>query len=428
MKSFNDIIVELYRNEDPLATCRTVTFQVTDDCCLKCSYCYQINKHHNMMSKEVIKQGIDLLFRMYDEDKENAVINHHTKGIILDFIGGEPLMNVPVMSYGTEYFIEQCIERQHIWLTNFRVSISSNGILYFEKEFQDYLNKFGQFISLNITIDGPKQLHDSCRVDYDGNGSFDRVLAAFEDYTKRYYNIPTKVTIAPENLPYLNEIIDFFLEHNCTVINANPIYEHKWTIEESQVYYQQLKLLADKLLNNPQITSSLFNEQFGIPKLSTDNSNWCGGTGAMLAFDYQGLAYPCLRYMSSSLGEDREPIIIGNTQNIYITNKDKQTYEQLKQITRRSQSTDECFNCSIATGCSWCSAWNYQEFGTCNKRSTNICWMHRARSLANTYYYNTYYIINKSEKRMPVYLERDIANKIISDEEYDTLLRLSLNI
>ena len=50
-----------------------------------------------MMSKETAKEIVDLLFRLYDEDKEGAVINHHTHGIILDFIGGEPFMNVDVI-------------------------------------------------------------------------------------------------------------------------------------------------------------------------------------------------------------------------------------------------------------------------------------------------------------------------------------------
>lgn len=84
-----------------------------------------------MMTKETAKKIIDLLFNLYDENKEGAVINHHTKGIIIDFIGGEPFMNVETMDYVVEYFLEECLRRDHIWLTNFRVSISSNGLLYF---------------------------------------------------------------------------------------------------------------------------------------------------------------------------------------------------------------------------------------------------------------------------------------------------------
>lgn len=58
-----------------------------------------------MMTKEVAKAAVDLLFKLYDDNDENMVINHHTHGIVLDMIGGEPFMNVEVMDYITEYFI-----------------------------------------------------------------------------------------------------------------------------------------------------------------------------------------------------------------------------------------------------------------------------------------------------------------------------------
>ncbi|MFR7743876.1 MAG: hypothetical protein ACLU3I_11740 [Acutalibacteraceae bacterium] len=61
---------------------------------------------------------------------------------------------------------------------------------------------------------------------------------------------------------------------------------------------------------------------------------------------------------------------------------------EMAAVTRRSQSTDECFACQIASGCSWCSAYNYQCTGTPDKRVTYICPMHKARVLANAYYWN----------------------------------------
>ena len=83
------------------------------------------------MTNETAEKIVDLLFKLYDENNEDMVINHHTYGIILDFIGGEPFMNTPVISHTVAYFIDECIKRNHIWLTNFRASISSNGLLYF---------------------------------------------------------------------------------------------------------------------------------------------------------------------------------------------------------------------------------------------------------------------------------------------------------
>ena len=425
--NYNDTIAIYYHNQDNKANCRNITFQVTDDCCLKCDYCYQINKHHHMMNKEVAQKAIDLLFKLYDENKEDNYINHHTHGIVLDLIGGEPLMNVEVMDFIIQYFIQQCIRREHEWLTNFRANITSNGVLYFNKDFQDFLQKYKGLISLGITIDGPKEIHDACRIDLNGNGSFEKAIAAADDWRQRgNEEIATKVTIAPQNLNQLNTIFDFFIKRNYKYIYANPIYEEKWTPEQAKEYYKQLKILADRLLLEKEVYSSLFEEKNFQPLMSTNNNNWCGGTGAMLAFDYNGLAYPCLRYMESSLGTSVKPIIIGTVNGIYDTSETKKTYCDLCSITRRSQSTDECWNCQIASGCSWCSAWNYQSLGSFNKRSTNICWMHRARALANVYYWNKRYVQERREKIFPLYLSRNLATQIISDEEYDELIRLTL--
>ena len=426
-KDYSDEIIHRYMAEDPLVNCRNITFQVTDDCCLKCTYCYQTHKGHAMMSKETGKKIVDLLFKMYDEDKEDTVINKHTYGIILDFIGGEPFMNVEVIEYIMEYFLSQCFERNHIWLTNCRASISTNGLMYFDPQVQSFLNRYKNFISMNVTLDGPKEIHDLCRVDHDGKGSFDRAYAAWEDWFHGYKanSIDTKVTISPENLQAVEKTFDFFLGKGCRSIHANPVFEHKWTIEEAQDYYLILLKLASKLLQYEDAESSLFSIYKGKPLLSTETQNYCGGTGAMLAFDPQGNAYPCLRYMSSSLDGSRKPIIIGNTDGIYNTPEYQQIYEDMNKVTRQSQSTEECINCPVASGCAYCSAWNYQETGSYNKRSTNICWMHRAESLANVHYWNTYYIAHKKPDRFPLYLPRDIATKIIPDEEYDRLFLLS---
>lgn len=94
---------------------RNITFQVTDDCCMNCSYCYQGHKGHRIMSKEVARKGVDILFDMYEKN-DSPFINKKTKAIILDFIGGEPLMAVDVIDYICTYFVQKCLELDHPWL------------------------------------------------------------------------------------------------------------------------------------------------------------------------------------------------------------------------------------------------------------------------------------------------------------------------
>lgn len=429
--SYNDFISKLYWDwEHPLgeteSLTRNVTFQVTDDCPMSCSYCYQGHKGHKKMSKEVAKQGVDLLFHMYEENN-SPFINRKTKAIILDFIGGEPLMAIDIIDYICTYFVQKCLELDHPWLYTWRASMTSNGALYFEPKVQEFLHKFKGFVSFSITLDGPKEIHDACRVYHDGRGNFDDAYAAMKHFNSHYYEeLGTKVTIAPENLHNLNKIVDFFIGEGMKLIHANCVNEAKWTYDQAKLFYAELKKMADRLLElNDETTISLFNEYFFSPLGPNDNQNWCGGTSKMLAFDPDGVAYPCLRYMPSSLGNDVPPIVIGSVEGIYVTDEQKHIKEYMDGITRRSQSTDECWNCPIAAGCSWCSAWNYQETGSVNKRSTNICAMHKARSLANVYYWNKWYEQNGIDKKFKMWLPKEEALKIIDEQEYNMLLQLS---
>jgi hypothetical protein len=91
-------------------------------------------------------------------------------------------------------------------------------------------------------------------------------------------------------------------------------------------------------------------------------------------------------------------------------------------ITRRSQSTDECFNCPIASGCGWCSAYNYELYGTPNKRATYICGMHKARSLANVYYWR------RMGVDFPMHCPKDWAVNIIGEEEFEVMDKSDDNI
>lgn len=143
----------------------------------------------------------------------------------------------------------------------------------------------------------------------------------------------------------------------------------------------------------------------------------------MLACSPDGIYYPCLRYMPSSIGDKQKPLTCGSVDS----KLDRKVLDDLQTITRRSQSTDECFYCPIGAGCAWCSAYNYEVFGTVNKRATFICVMHKARALANVYYWNKYYRQINSSQRMKNYCPEEWALEIIDKDELEMLNNLTLD-
>lgn len=432
---FSDIISRLYSDEgienpidlNPSLTA-DITFQVTDACNLCCSYCYQINKGQHRMSFETAKKFIDMLLDN-NESTRQYIDTRSKKAVVIDFIGGEPFLEVELMDQICDYFVEQMILKDHPWQYNYRFSIASNGTLYFTPAVQEFLKKHLHDTAFSISIDGNKQLHDACRVFPDGSGSYDTAIAAVHHYIDVLGgSMGSKMTLAPENIQYTYDAVVGLIEEGYTHINLNCVYEKGWTIEHATILYYQLKKIAEYLINNEldeKIYISMFEENFFHPKAEDDIQNWCGGNGSMIAVDYKGDIYPCLRYMESSLGCDVPPIIIGNVDTGIMQDATcKACVAKLKSVNRKTQSNDECFNCLIAEGCSWCQAYNYQASGgDINHRATYICVMHRARALANSYYWNLKYHHNNEKKRMKIWLEDEKSLEIIPPEEL-ALLKL----
>lgn len=431
---YQDMIAKLYpelaRQDNPeldnseKTLSRTITFQVTDDCNLACKYCYQINKGKRRMSLDTAKKYIDLLLTGEKGMKE-YLHPENSPALIIEFIGGEPFLEIELIDQICDYLFDKMIELDHKWLTMHTFSICSNGVLYFDPKVQRFLNKHKNHLSFSVTIDGNKELHDSCRVFHDGSPSYDIAVAAAKDWMSQGNYMGSKITIAPGNVDYLYDAIVHMVDMGYDEINANTVYEKGWDLELAKKYYYQLIKIADYLVKNDlydKIYLSLFSEDFFKPKLEIENDNWCGGTGLMLSCDPDGYLYPCIRYMESSLGCQREPYCIGNVNDgIGIKEDEAQRIKCLNCITRRSQSSDKCFYCPIASGCSWCSAYNYQELGTADARVDYSCIMHKARALANAYYYSKVYQKKENNKIYKLYLPDSESLQIISQEELDTL-------
>jgi radical SAM peptide maturase (CXXX-repeat target family) len=302
-------------------------------------------------------------------------------------------------------------------------------VLYFDPKVQAYLEKYHPWISFSVSIDGDKQLHDACRVFPDGSGSYDLAVAAAKDYMARYGEIGTKMTLAPGNVAYTARALENLIHIGYTAIFCNCVFEEGWQLEHAKILYRQMVEFADYLFDHDlhdEIYVSLYEEDTFQPMDEADDQNWCGGNGAMIAVDWKGDIFPCLRYMESSLGDDVPPIIIGTVDGgIEATPEQKHCVDCLQCMTRCSQSTQACIHCPIAKGCAWCSAYNYQYFGHLNERATHICCMHKARALANVYFWNKYYRTLGQTKRMPCHVPRDWALEIIPEEEYEMLLKLS---
>ena len=196
----------------------TITFQVTENCNMACSYCYQTNKSQNKMNFDIAKDTIDKILISNLEDKYQA--------IIFEFIGGEPLIEVELIEQICDYTITKMLNLQHPWLPYIRFSICTNGLNYFSNPVQKFLKKFSYFTSLNFSLDGNEFLHDSCRKDLQGNKTYSKIISAIQHYRNNYEQlIHTKMTLSPENITYLYEAILNLIQNDFLKISVNCIFE-----------------------------------------------------------------------------------------------------------------------------------------------------------------------------------------------------------
>lgn len=357
---------------------QSITFVITQDCNLRCKYCYMTSKNQeNIMSYETGKRAIDYFLTNSNLFTADAVV--------LEFIGGEPLLEIDLMDRLTDYFKLRAYELDHKWFTFFRVSISTNGILYSTEKVQKYIKKNAGKVSIGITIDGTKEKNDLQRVYPDGSGTYEDIVKNVSLWKKQFPGATTKVTIGHDDLPYIKESIIHLWNLGLKEVPANVVFEDVWEEGDDIIFYNQLRELADYIIENNmwlEYNTSLFSQGIGYPLSEEElRKNSCG-TGTMIAVDARGNLYPCIRFMDYSLNNEKGYV----TGNIY-DGINREKLRPFYALNVKNQSDEECINCDVASGCQWCTGYNYDESGdgTIFRRSKSICKLHKARVRANNY-------------------------------------------
>lgn len=396
---------------------QNIDFIVTEDCNLRCKYCYICKKRSNhVMSFEVAKKFIDYLFSGEFE---------FPPAVVLEFIGGEPLIEVELIDKIVDYFKLKAFEENSDWYWNYRISLTTNGVNYSSPKVRRFIEKNRDKMSLTITLDGTKEKHDMNRVFPDGSGSYDIIEKNIPLYIKDFYPT-TKVTFSHNDLPLLKESIIHLWNLGIVDVSANCVYENVWHNSDPKIFEDQLIQLADYMIENElyrTCTVSFFDSHIGFPLTEEQKSKNVCGAGYMLGLGPTGKIYPCMRYKDYSL-ENKNEVVIGDINNGIDIDK----IIRFRVSSTCMQSDSECLNCEIASLCSHCQAQSYDvaDTETNFQRSKALCNMHKARVRANYYYFNKLYNL----KGIDVSPSREYQKKLffILDDDYITFCECENNI
>ncbi len=330
---------------------KALCLHIAHTCNLNCEYCFASQgKYHGeraVMSYEVGKQALDFL-----------VANSGTrKNLEVDFFGGEPLMNFEVVKQLVAY--ARSIEKQHN--KNFRFTLTTNGLLI-DDDVIEWANK--ECSNVVLSLDGRKEIHDRFRIDYAGNGSWERIVPLFQKFVKaregkNYYMRGTFTHANPDFLEDIKQMLDLgFTELSMEPVVCAPGDKSELTAEDMPIVFKQYEDLAKLMLERdnegkPFTFYHYMIDLTGGPCIYKRISG-CGSGTEYMAVTPWGDLYPCHQFV----GE--EDYKLGDIWN-GVTNKEKQDEFACCNVYAR----EECRDCWAKLYCSGgCAANAYHSTGS----------------------------------------------------------------
>ncbi|MBQ6234059.1 MAG: thioether cross-link-forming SCIFF peptide maturase [Clostridia bacterium] len=277
---------------------KALCLHVAHTCNLNCSYCFASQgRYHGeraLMSFETGKKALDFL----------VVNSGSRKHLEVDFFGGEPLMNFDVVKQLVAYArsIEKAAGKQ------FRFTLTTNG-MNIDDDVIDFCNR--ECHNVVLSLDGRKEIHDFARVDYQGRGSFDRVVPKFQRLVekrggKSYYMRGTFTHRNPDFLKDIQTMLDLgFTELSMEPVVCAPDDPAALTPDDLEIVkqqYEELALLMERRRREgrPFTFYHYMIDLSGGPCIYKRVSG-CGSGTEYLAVTPTGDLYPCHQFV----GEER---------------------------------------------------------------------------------------------------------------------------
>lgn len=353
-----------------LKSLQDLTLVVCEDCNLRCEYCYLIEKldKRSYMSKETCIKSLELFFK------------HAQSPIHISFYGGEPLLNFDIIKCATAYALEEA--KKHNMKCSF--GLVTNGTICNQDIFA-FLNS-NRFI-VNISLDGPPEIHNQFRKFKSGKPTFDVILNNIKKYYGFYQNknlIRFSPSIAPENYEKIEYLYNFFKKmENDYGISFNLLGDLKCVEGRDQIktyknksYFTMLYKYAELILQEVKEVRSWSNcftkvrmptEFFRSVFLNKSISSPCGaGIKSMVVYpngDISGcrqLDSTICRGFNLSWGN-----LFSNEYN------DEMRLEPVKASLTLPKCCAECYLKNICPG--FCPAYAYHANGRFDSPDSFIC-------------------------------------------------------
>lgn len=276
---------------------KSMCLMVAHDCNLRCKYCFgdtgEYGGGRQLMTKEVGEAAIDYIIA-------GSGSRIHCE---VDFFGGEPLVNMPVVEHVTAYVRR----RERETGKKFKLTLTTNGLLLNEKN-QKFLDDNN--ISLVLSLDGRREVHDRMRPDAAGRGTYDRILPNFQRTVadrggNNYY---LRGTYTKYDLDFTDDVLAMH-DAGFDVLSMEPVVakDAPYAIEEEDLprIYAEYDRLAAAYMERHRAGHGFFFFHFNMDLSNgpcvAKRLSGCGAGHEYYAVAANGDLYPCHQFV----GRDR---------------------------------------------------------------------------------------------------------------------------
>lgn len=345
---------------------KALCINIAHDCNLRCQYCFAgqggYGQWRMLMSFDVARRAVDFLIA-HSGPREHCE---------LDFFGGEPLMNWHVVQQTIDYVHKQ--EKKHG--KKIKMSLTTNGLLL-DKEKVKYLTD--NHISLILSLDGRKEMHDRMRPGVHGEGTYDEIVKNLQYCVanrkgEEYY---VRGTFTRYNMDFTTDVIDM-IDKGFSAVSMEPVVGEDtadYSIKEEDLprvkaeYDRLAKLFIAREEEGRPFFFFHFNMDLWKGPCLPKRLRGCGAGHEYLAVVPNGDIYPCHQFVG------REGYVIGNV------------YEGLKNFKMMRDfrmnhvfSKPECVDCWAKFFCSGgCHANNEAFAGDIHKPFHITCEIQKKR-------------------------------------------------
>jgi uncharacterized protein len=309
---------------------------ITEECNLRCAYCFEIDKVSRRMP-------IDLAKEILDRELSQPGDYHKYQ---IDISGGEPFLHFDYLKAIVDYGVGNAPR----WGKRLYFFIGSNLTLL-TPEVEKWLEETRDFVILGISLDGTKEAHDRCRCN-----SYDAVVRNIPFFKKHYPRETVKMTISADTVGDVYEGIKN-IESLELALSANVVFEPVWGDGPAKrsllaKFAEQLDLLIEHYLENPELKIPTI---LSLPirlVIAPPNPQhrWCGSGVTMRCYDTDGRPLPCHRFSRFST---------------------RKIYEGQQSVGQRI--TTKCDACRFIAACPTCAGFNWQVNGHPDSRTSYHC-------------------------------------------------------